>query len=156
MKNGFLMGIYKILHILSLCWHFEAIQGKKNPGTDRQSVEGFLRQVLEAKEMKIDKYVLAYVSCTGKNIIFSNVHHYCPGIDTLIFWCYSMNQLICLYKRKSSVCFLFLSFSYVLAGIFWWGWRRQQKALAILLPRLNCHILFMHSIVYLRLMSWMW
>lgn len=31
------------------------LQGKKNPGTDRYSVESFLRQVLEAKEMKIDR-----------------------------------------------------------------------------------------------------
>ncbi|PKI35043.1 hypothetical protein CRG98_044558 [Punica granatum] len=30
--------------------------GKRNPGTDRQSVEGFLKQVLEAKEMKIDNW----------------------------------------------------------------------------------------------------
>jgi len=31
------------------------LQGKKNPGTDEQSVKSFLKQVLEAKEMKIDK-----------------------------------------------------------------------------------------------------
>ncbi|KAL0733483.1 hypothetical protein Bca4012_009693 [Brassica carinata] len=31
--------------------------GKKNPGTDRSSVELFLDQVLKAKEMKIDKYL---------------------------------------------------------------------------------------------------
>uniref|UniRef100_A0A7N1A1N5 Diacylglycerol kinase n=1 Tax=Kalanchoe fedtschenkoi TaxID=63787 RepID=A0A7N1A1N5_KALFE len=30
--------------------------GKKNPGTDRQSVESFLYQVLKAKEMKIDSW----------------------------------------------------------------------------------------------------
>lgn len=30
-------------------------QGKKNPGTDEQSVVSFLDQVLKAKEMKIDK-----------------------------------------------------------------------------------------------------
>lgn len=30
--------------------------GKKNPGTDRQSVESFLHQVLKAREMKIDSW----------------------------------------------------------------------------------------------------
>ncbi|KAI8551799.1 hypothetical protein RHMOL_Rhmol06G0215200 [Rhododendron molle] len=30
--------------------------GKKNPGTDRRAVESFLRQVKEAKEMKIDSW----------------------------------------------------------------------------------------------------
>uniref|UniRef100_A0A7C9CGG6 Diacylglycerol kinase n=1 Tax=Opuntia streptacantha TaxID=393608 RepID=A0A7C9CGG6_OPUST len=30
--------------------------GKKNPGTDEQSVKSFLKQVLEAKEMKIDNW----------------------------------------------------------------------------------------------------
>lgn len=34
------------------------LQGKKNPGTDRQSVELFLNQVNIAKEMKIDRYIL--------------------------------------------------------------------------------------------------
>lgn len=34
------------------------LQGKKNPGTDRQSVEFFLNQVKIAKEMKIDRYIL--------------------------------------------------------------------------------------------------
>lgn len=32
------------------------LQGKKNPGTDQQSVKSFLYQVMNAKEMKIDKY----------------------------------------------------------------------------------------------------
>ena len=41
--------------------HFQSpLQGKKNPGTDRASVELFLDKVLKAKEMKIDKYV--YIS----------------------------------------------------------------------------------------------
>lgn len=31
------------------------LQGKRNPGTDRQSVESFLNQVKTAKEMKIDR-----------------------------------------------------------------------------------------------------
>lgn len=30
-------------------------QGKKNPGTDRESVELFLSQVRSAREMKIDR-----------------------------------------------------------------------------------------------------
>ena len=30
-------------------------QGKKNPGSDRQSVESFLDQVRTAREMKIDR-----------------------------------------------------------------------------------------------------
>lgn len=40
------------------------LQGKKNPGTDRYSVESFLRQVLEAKEMKIDRLALKFWSIT--------------------------------------------------------------------------------------------
>lgn len=32
------------------------LQGKKNPGTDRHAVESFLRQVKQAKEMKIDRF----------------------------------------------------------------------------------------------------
>ncbi|KAJ4847880.1 Diacylglycerol kinase 5 [Turnera subulata] len=32
------------------------LQGKKNPETDRQSVRAFLKQVMEAKEMKIDSW----------------------------------------------------------------------------------------------------
>lgn len=31
------------------------IQGKKNPGTDRESVISFLNQVKKANEMKIDR-----------------------------------------------------------------------------------------------------
>jgi diacylglycerol kinase (ATP) len=31
------------------------LQGKKNPGTDEQSVLSFLDKVMKAKEMKIDK-----------------------------------------------------------------------------------------------------
>lgn len=43
------------------------LQGKKNPGTDRNSVMSFLDQVKKAKEMKIDKlvnltFVLSHVS----------------------------------------------------------------------------------------------
>lgn len=34
---------------------FANVQGKKNPGTDRHSVIQFLQQVMQAKEMKIDK-----------------------------------------------------------------------------------------------------
>lgn len=37
------------------------LQGKKNPGTDTSSAESFLAQVIKAKEMKIDKYIL-YIS----------------------------------------------------------------------------------------------
>jgi hypothetical protein len=42
-------------------WEFELgnmyllLQGKKNPGTDPQSVKLFLGQVMEAKEMQIDR-----------------------------------------------------------------------------------------------------
>jgi len=36
------------------------LQGKKNPGTDRSSVESFLGKVINAKEMKIDKYIFNY------------------------------------------------------------------------------------------------
>lgn len=31
-------------------------QGKKNPGTDSQSVKSFLNEVKKAKEMKIDRF----------------------------------------------------------------------------------------------------
>ena len=31
------------------------LQGKKNPGTDEHAVKSFLDQVMNAKEMKIDK-----------------------------------------------------------------------------------------------------
>lgn len=34
---------------------FAALQGKRNPGTDKSSIEAFLDQVMRAKEMKIDK-----------------------------------------------------------------------------------------------------
>ena len=34
---------------------FSGLQGKKNPGTDHQSVKSFLEKVKEAKEMKIDR-----------------------------------------------------------------------------------------------------
>ncbi|KAG6736603.1 hypothetical protein POTOM_060522 [Populus tomentosa] len=37
------------------CFCFFFLQGKKNPGTDRLSVEAFLEQVRTAKEMKIDR-----------------------------------------------------------------------------------------------------
>ena len=34
---------------------FNHLQGKKNPGTDRAAVKSFLGQVINAKEMKIDR-----------------------------------------------------------------------------------------------------
>lgn len=34
----------------------QLLQGKKNPGTDAQSVKSFLEQVKKAKEMEIDRY----------------------------------------------------------------------------------------------------
>lgn len=56
--------------------HFQSpLQGKKNPGTDRASVELFLDKVLKAKEMKIDKYV--YISLCFfffLTIEFMNIH----------------------------------------------------------------------------------
>jgi len=33
-------------------------QGKKNPGTDLQTVKGFLGQLKEAKVMKVDRLVI--------------------------------------------------------------------------------------------------
>lgn len=35
--------------------NFSISQGKKNPGTDRHSVQSFLNQVKTAKEMKMDR-----------------------------------------------------------------------------------------------------
>lgn len=35
---------------------FANLQGKRNPGTDSQSVKSFLDQVKRAKEMKIDRF----------------------------------------------------------------------------------------------------
>ena len=35
--------------------YWSPLQGKKNPGTDQQAVESFLKLVKDAKEMKIDK-----------------------------------------------------------------------------------------------------
>lgn len=34
------------------------LQGKKNPGTDLQTVKGFLDQLNEAKVMKVDRLVI--------------------------------------------------------------------------------------------------
>lgn len=45
-------------------------QGKKNPGTDRTSVELFLDQVFKAKEMKIDKYVHIYICLSTVESIY--------------------------------------------------------------------------------------
>lgn len=40
---------------------FDHLEGKKNPGTGRSSVESFLDRVSKAKEMKIDKYILIHI-----------------------------------------------------------------------------------------------
>lgn len=45
--------IYMLLMVLVL-------QGKKNPGTDRESVLTFLDQVKKAKEMMIDRFHIKY------------------------------------------------------------------------------------------------
>jgi hypothetical protein len=55
----FLLGI-RSSGILAILYHVVFVfvflfQGKKNPGTDRLSVEAFLEQVRTAKEMKIDR-----------------------------------------------------------------------------------------------------
>ena len=58
--------IFFLRNIVSYMWSIKSfvdmvtvnLQGKKNPGTDRQSVEFFLNQVKIAKEMKIDRYIL--------------------------------------------------------------------------------------------------
>lgn len=42
---------------LSVSAWFYDLQGKKNPGTDRDSVLSFLSQVKGAKEMKVDRSV---------------------------------------------------------------------------------------------------
>jgi len=54
--------------------------GKKNPGTDRNSVLSFLKQVMEAKEMKIDKLVNlpslslnSHLLCVCVLFIYSNM-----------------------------------------------------------------------------------
>lgn len=41
-----------IQHIICICCNW---QGKKNPGTDQNSVISFLKSVMDAKEMKIDR-----------------------------------------------------------------------------------------------------
>jgi hypothetical protein len=48
-------GILAILYHVVFVFVFFFLQGKKNPGTDRLSVEAFLEQVRTAKEMKIDR-----------------------------------------------------------------------------------------------------
>ena len=51
----FVYQIIKSLLLSHLLIGRSNVQGKKNPGIDPQSVETFLYQVREAKEMKIDR-----------------------------------------------------------------------------------------------------
>lgn len=54
LTSVFLVFVFPIRFMCNL--QFRDFQGKKNPGTDRDSVLSFLSRVLRAKEMKIDRY----------------------------------------------------------------------------------------------------